>query len=94
MWQIEKSQPSTQTAVYFFALPVDGVVLNNHELTNAPLRYYGNLQDWLQYEAYDKPVIPLDAHNVICLNWASPEEIVKNMEYLDDTVRAAIALIT
>lgn len=92
-WRIESTQPSTLTAVYFFALPVDNVILWAEDLTSVPTKYNGDLRWFLIYEVNDRPVIPLDMHNAICLNWLQPYELARNMEYIDDSIRAAVALV-
>ena len=81
-------------AVYFFALPVDNVVLYSEEPTNPPQRYSGDLRSFFLFQANDRPAIPLDAHNVICLNWAQAHEVIRNMDYLSEEIRAAVALVS
>lgn len=93
MWSVESSQtPVSYKAKYVFYLPVDQKVLHSEVLNSPPLYHYGSLDNFISFH-YGSPIIPIDPHTALSLEWLSREEFVNNAPYLDETVKAAIKLV-
>lgn len=95
MWSIQEQvvAPRIIEAVYFLYLPVDGVVLHSTELMGGIYHTaYEGLSSFISRHE-DTPLIPVDIHLAVSLNWVKPDQMSKNMPYLDEKMRAAIALV-
>jgi len=96
MWQIEENNvsPTYRKALYFFYLPHDGeVVYDDEPVGNMhPQRYCGGLESFYRNNL-GAPLIPIDFHLAMTLGWVDEPTMARNMPYLSDKVRAAIALV-
>lgn len=87
-------KPAINNAQYFLLLPVENVVLYKHEISTsmAPTTFTGDFASFANMFP-NSPLIPLDAHTALVLNWVNVERMSRNCSYLNDTIRAAIALV-
>ncbi len=94
-WEIISSGPPVQMqAVYYLVLPGDFKVLWSNDLNMGPaLEYMGDYTQFMTMQAYGTPMIPLDTHHAILLNWVTLDVMCRNRPYMDDAVKAAIALV-
>ena len=88
--------PVTYEAVYFLVLEREQVVLHSDELKSwsGPMEWGGNLDSFMGTKAEGTPFIPVDPHTALSLGWLSSIRLANNMPYLDESIRAAIALVT
>jgi hypothetical protein len=94
-WSIESAPPSTMEAVYFLILPDEFVVLYNTELSEVmpPFIYNGDMQQFIGSQVPGSPLIPLDTHTAMTLNWVDLDRMSRNRPYMNDAIKAAIALV-
>lgn len=95
-WEVVSSiSPPTLDAVYFLVLPDESVVLYNTELIKyaTPLCYSGDLSGFQSYHPQGTPLIPLDTHSALVLGWVDVDRMMRNRPYLDEKIKAAIALV-
>lgn len=94
-WSIAQHDPVTLNAVYFVILPTDNVVLYGSSLDTygTPLEYIGDFNSFAMSQIAGTPLIPMDTHTALSLGWVEMDRVVRNRPYLDETIRAAIALV-
>jgi hypothetical protein len=87
--------PSSYQAKYFLYLAVDEEIMYCDELSahNMPTRFYGDLSSWT-LSNQGTPLIPVDFHTAISVGWVDARTMIRNMPYLTEDVRAAVALVT
>lgn len=96
MWNIPDAEyivPSKE-AVYFIWLPEDNEIYYSSNLNNfgSPMMYNGSIENWARGQG-NCPMIPIDPHLALSLNWVTVDEMVRNMSYVTDTMKAALKLI-
>jgi hypothetical protein len=79
---------------YVLALPQDNQVLHSTELGAFYTTYCGDLSSFVNQHYEENTIHIMDWHTAYCLNWVDEETMYKNMPYLTEQVRAALALIT
>jgi len=94
-WHIPVSDPVTVSAVYFLILPTDNVVLygNSLDIYATPMEFIGDFNGFAVSQGTGTPLIPMDTHTALSLGWVEMDRVVRNRPYLDETIRAAIALV-
>lgn len=93
-WEINNAPPNSLSAVYYLVLPTDFKVLFSYELNNStPMEYAGNFQQFTGSQPHGTPFIPLDTHHALLLEWVDMDTMARNRPYLDDAIKAAIALV-
>lgn len=81
-------------AVYYLWLPEDNVVLwAYYSDDTSPTEYVGSLNMFKNTLANGTPMIPMDSHHALCLDWLTMDRMARNRPYLDDAIKAAIALV-
>jgi hypothetical protein len=95
MWEVQGGPPSTLSAVYYLVLPDDNKVLYAYELheNTTPLENYGTFSGFKGVQAVGTPLIPVDTHHALLLGWVDIDTMARNRPYLDDAIKAAIALV-
>lgn len=96
MWHIQSStvQPPVRHAIYFVCLPEYNEVRYNDEIdTSYCHTFNGSLNSFLR-ERNEHPLIPVDPFHAITLGWIDIKELSQNALFLNDKIRAAIALVT
>ncbi len=86
--------PPTVPAAYFLFLPISSKLLwaNNLNDWGTPTTFYGNIESWVS-SMNNAPLIPIDPHLALSLNWLTIDEMVMDMPYVNDHVKAALKLI-
>lgn len=98
-WEVEQDagyQPPPKVgAVYYLVLSADNVVMNSSELqsTWTPSEYVGTLDMFLSTQITGTPMIPVDTHHALEMGWVDIDRMSRNRPYLDDAIKAAIALV-
>ena len=81
------------SALYFLVLPQDLVVLYAYDCnTSTPMKHVGNYDSFETIQR-DAPLIPMDTHHALLMNWVDMDQMARNRPYLDDAIKAAIALV-
>lgn len=96
MWSVPSTTtpPPSVEAVYFLWLPEEQVVLWAHYSDDInPSEYQGNIGLFKGTLATNTPMIPMDSHHALSLNWLDINRMTRNRPYLDEAIRAAIALV-
>lgn len=95
MWTIQAPVPPPPlTAVYYLWLPEDNVILHALYFNDTePLEFYGDLTMLRGNYPEGTPFIPMDSHHALCLKWLDIDRMARNRPYLDDAIKAAIALV-
>ncbi len=95
MWAVQTVQPTYQEAQYFLILESENKVLYANQLTpySAPFEHFGDFASFVSMQGPDCPLIPVDTHTALSLNWVDMQRMVRNRPYLDETMKAAIALV-
>jgi hypothetical protein len=95
MWHVADAEYTAPTleAVFFLWLPHDNEILyaNTLEKWQSPLRYNGEIKNWSLGQ--NGPLIPIDPHLALSLEWLTVDEMVMNMPYVTDNIKAALKLI-
>lgn len=93
-WETQAPPIRTYQAVYYIVLPEDNKVLHSYEIGeySTPNEHLG---DWGSFRnTYpDCPLIPVDTHHALLLAWVDLPTMTRNRPYLDETIKAAIALV-
>ena len=86
--------PPMLEAAYFLFLPEKNEILwsNTLSLWASPQIYHGDIERWVA-TMDGAPVIPIDPHLALSLTWLAVDEMVYNMPYVNDHVKAALKLI-
>ncbi len=96
MWQIPADDytPPSVSAVYFLFLPTANKCLHSTELGRyqTPSEYYGDPQG-LSSSLNNPPLIPVDAHLALSLDWITIDELAMQMPYINDSIKACLKLI-
>ena len=81
-------------AVYFLYLPVSNRCLWSNQLSKfqLPISTYGDPSN-LETTFSDAPLIPVDLHLALSLNWITIEEMADEMSYINDTIKACLKLV-
>lgn len=96
MWSIHSAAtpPPSVEAVYYLWLPEDNVVLWAYYSNDTdPEEYIGTLHTYKNSLPTGTPMIPMDSHHALCLSWLTMDRMARNRPYLDDAIKAAIALV-
>ena len=96
MWSIQSTAtpPPELAAVYYLWLPEDNVVLHALYFNDTdPQEYSGDLRMFRGSYADGTPFIPMDSHHALSLKWLTMDRMARNRPYLDDAIKAAIALV-
>ena len=96
MWSVPSmtTPPPLVEAVYFLWLPEEQVVLWAHYSDDSsPAEYMGNIGLFKSTLATNTPMIPMDSHHALSLGWLDMHRMARNRPYLDDAIKAAIALV-
>ena len=88
-------QPTTTDAHYYLVLPTDNEVLYSTELGEytTPMVYAGTFDMFKGFVIQGTPLIPVDTHHALLMNWVDMDRMARNRPYLDDAIKAAIALV-
>lgn len=98
-WEVEQdtgyTPPPKVGAVYYLVLPFDNVVINSTDLTSSwtPSEYVGTLDMYMSTLMTGTPLIPVDTHHALLMGWVDMDRMARNRPYLDDAIKAAIALV-
>lgn len=98
-WEVEQdtgyTPPPKVGAVYYLVLPADNIVMYATDLNSAwvPSEYVGTLDMYISTLAAGTPLIPLDTHHALIMGWVNMDRMARNRPYLDDAIKAAIALV-
>jgi hypothetical protein len=95
-WEVVSTySPPTLEAIYFLSLPDENAVLYHSELSNytTPMYYAGDLSGFQSHYPQGTPLIPLDTHSALVLGWVDVDRMMRNRPYLDEKIKAAIALV-
>lgn len=93
-WEISSASPVTSAAVYFLVLPDEFIVLYNTELNSSvPMTHNGDFNSFCSAQIFGTPLIPMDTHHSLLLGWVDMDRMSRNRPYLDDKIKAAIALV-
>lgn len=97
MWHITEPvtvAPLTLSAVYFIYLPVSSKCLFSEDLAEytSPQTNYGD-PNQLASMKDNHPLIPIDPHLALSLNWITLDEMAMEMPYINDNVKACLKLI-
>lgn len=98
-WEVEQdtgyTPPPKVGAVYYLVLPTDNIVMNSINLNGswAPSEYAGTFDQFIGTLLTGTPLIPLDTHHALLLEWVDIDRMARNRPYLDDAIKAAIALV-
>ena len=91
-WSIRTTQ--SVDPVYFIRLPADYTFLWANNLTDSfPQNFIGDMYGFTNHVPRGTPLIPIDFHHALSMNWVTIDVVVRNMPYLDDTIKAAILLV-
>lgn len=93
-WEVDNTPPGSVSAVYYLVLPDEYVVLYNTELIlNSSMTHNGDFNSFCSMRGIGTPLIPLDTHHALLLGWVDIDRMARNRPYLDDKIKAAIALV-
>lgn len=93
-FEVAAGSPAQLQAVYYLVLPDEFKVLWANDLSmNGALEYVGEFTQFLTMQTYGTPMIPLDTHHALLLNWVDMDRMSRNRPYLDDAIKAAVALV-
>lgn len=96
-WDVYETpvSPVSRPAVYFLVLPDSNEVLYSYEISefNAPMHHSGDFAYFINGQGSGVPLIPMDSHHALLLGWVTIDEMARNRPYLDDAIKAAIALV-
>jgi len=96
-WQVEQETgyqpPPKVEAVYYLVLPTDNVVLHSTDPTTNSVEYSGTLDMFESTLLTGTPMIPMDTHHALIQGWVDMARMARNRPYLDDAIKAAIALV-
>lgn len=97
MWGVTDTNylPPSADAHYYLVLPADNVVLYSTELGeySTPLSYCGGFDMFKGFVLQGTPLIPVDTHHALLMNWVDMDRMARNRPYMDDAIKAAIALV-
>lgn len=94
-WEVVESQPNSYSAMYYLVLPEDNKVLYSYDLDNykTPMEWLGDFNSFRTSQGTNTPYIPIDTHHAMLLEWVDLQTMSRNRPYLDETIKAAIALV-
>ena len=98
-WEVDQDSmnppPAKVMAVYYLVLSSENVVMNSTDLTSswAPSEYVGTLDQYMSTLISGTPLIPVDTHHALEMGWVDMARMSRNRPYLDEAIRAAIALV-
>lgn len=93
-WEVPMSQPSTNSAVYFLELPTDYEILYAYDLgSSTPMVHNGDFNSFANSQGTGTPLIPMDTHHALLMDWVDMDRMARNRPYMDDAIKAAIALV-
>ena len=98
-WEVDQdtgnTPPPKVSAEYYLVLSTDNVVLHATDLSSSwvPTEYIGTFEMWKSTLMAGTPMIPLDTHHALELGWVDMDRMARNRPYLDDAIKAAIALV-
>lgn len=96
MWHVSDSTitPQTFSAVYFIYLPVSNKCLFSEQLDkySIPMENYGDPNQLVSTKP-NHPLIPIDPHLALSLEWISLDDMAVEMPYINDSVKACLKLI-
>lgn len=95
-WKIttESNTKQDHHAVYYLVLPESCEVLHTDDLSYSPHCHVGDFTSFRHTHTVETPLIPVDPHHAICMDWVDARLMAKNMMYLSEEIRAAVALVT
>ena len=94
-WDIIAGSPTSLMAVYYLVLPHENIVLYSTECSNHyTSTWTGDLDSFIYAQPTGTPVIPMDPHHAMLLNWVDMDRMARNRPYIDDSIQAAIALVS
>ena len=96
-WQVTESvdvAPQIYSAVYFIHLTGSNKCLYSSEMNHygAPTSMYGDIEQ-LAANFPGCPLIPVDPHHALSLNWITVDEMATEMPYINDNIKACLRLI-
>jgi len=94
-WDVNAGEPVTVTAIYYLVLPHENIVLHSPDCTNHyASTWTGDLDGFIYAQPTGTPMIPIDPHHAMLLSWVDMDRMARNRPYIDDSVQAAIALVS
>lgn len=93
-WHLTEIAPQRYAAVYFIYLPVSNKCLYSEELSDflAPMVYLGDVGG-LSALKENHPLIPIDPHFALSLDWIELDKMIDEMPYVTDSLKACLKLI-
>jgi hypothetical protein len=92
-WDVPSSAPTTQSALYFLVLPTDCEVLYAYDPNGSPPMSHSGDYNSFAISHGDPPLIPMDTHHALLMDWVDMDRMARNRPYMDDAIKAAIALV-
>ena len=95
MWGVITAEPAVNAAQYYLVLPTENIILYATELGEymSPAMHNGDFEGFKNMWASGTPLIPVDTHHALLLDWVDMDRMARNRPYLDDAIKAAIALV-
>jgi hypothetical protein len=92
-WEVTTAAPTTLSALYYLVLPSDYEVLYAYDANGTPpMKHTGDFNSFAINQG-DCPLIPMDTHHALLMDWVDMDTMARNRPYLDDAIKAAIALV-
>lgn len=91
-WNVPSTAPATMSALYFLVLPQDYEVLYSYDPNGSPMVHSGDYNSFAINQG-EAPLIPMDTHHALLMDWVDMDRMARNRPYMDDAIKAAIALV-